>query len=161
LASTLFFSEGKRKYSDSGEEETLHFRNRQGQLWAVAVVFLLSSCQRLHADDRQGWEQFSNEKTLEVLTLNTESEEHWSTFWLVVLDHQLYLRLGSRGAERVQCNTTNPFISVKIAGQRFDNVRVIKAPEMTQQVAAVLAQKYWSDLLIRWFPHPLTVRLER
>jgi hypothetical protein len=31
---------------------------------------------------------------------------------------------------------------------------------MAEKVAAAIAQKYWSDVVIRWFPHPLTVRLE-
>ena len=27
------------------------------------------------------------------------------------------------------------------------------------EVAAAMADKYWSDIFIRWFPHPLTLRL--
>jgi len=35
-------------------------------------------------------------------------------------------------AERIAGNTTNPFVSIKLAGQRFDNVRVIPEPKMAE-----------------------------
>jgi hypothetical protein len=60
---------------------------------------------------------------------------------LVVIDGKLYLRLGGRGAARIGGNTTHPFVSIKMAGQRVDNVRVIPAPEVTEQVAAAMAEK--------------------
>jgi hypothetical protein len=117
-------------------------------LLATAVI-LASLCffvLRVHA---QGWESFTNESTLEVLTGDQSAQEYWSTFWLVVIEGKVYLRLGSRGAARIEGNTKKPFVSIKIAGQRVDNVRVIPEPEMAEQV------------VIRWLPHPLTLRLER
>jgi hypothetical protein len=137
------------------------FTLRQTWLWVGAIIGLIGLGSRILAADVQGWEPFRNESTLEVLTVDKDAREHWSKFWLVVLDGQLYLRLGTRGAARIDGNTKKPFASVKIAGQRFDNVRIIETPEMTKPVAAAVADKYWSDLLIRWFPHPMTVRLER
>ena len=125
---------------------------------ALVVVSLSFVALQVHA---QGWEPFANESTLEVLTVNQNGQEYWSTFWLVVIDGKMYLRLGGRGAARIEGNMKQPFVSIKLAGQRFDNVRVIPEPEMTEQVAAAMAQKYPSDLIIRWLPHPLTVRLER
>lgn len=116
---------------------------------------------RVRASEVQGWGLLGNESTLEVLTVDQAGYEHWSTFWWVVIDGKIYLRLGSRGAGRIQTNRNTPFISVKIGGQRFDDVRVVPAPEMVEQVAEAMAKKYPLDLLIRWFPHPLTVRLER
>jgi hypothetical protein len=50
-------------------------------------------------------------------------------------------------------------VKVGIAGREFDNVRAERAPEMTERAAAVMAAKYWSDLLISLARHPLTVRL--
>jgi hypothetical protein len=97
--------------------------------------------------------------TLRVLTIGPEEGEHWSTLWLVVIDDQLYLRLGSRAADRVRDNTASPEVAVEISGQRFDRVRVEDAPEMRDAVAAAMGRKYWSDVLIRFFPHPVTVRL--
>jgi hypothetical protein len=125
---------------------------------AVILVGLSFFAHRAHA---QGWESVADESTLEVLTVDQNAQEHWSKFWLVVIDGQMYLRLGRRGAARIEGNTKKPFVSIKIAGQRFDDVRVIPEPEMAEQVAAALAKKYPSDLIIHWFPHPLTVRLKR
>src|SRR5215510_1080115 len=76
---------GKATALSFGEENMAHFQNRQLPLWAVVVVLLLSSCLGLSADDQQDWKQFNTERTLELLTLNPAGEEHWSTFWLVVL----------------------------------------------------------------------------
>ena len=33
------------------------------------------------------------------------------------------------------------------------------APESVEHVAHSMAEKYWSDLIIRHFDHPLTMRL--
>ena len=50
-------------------------------------------------------------------------------------------------------------MKVRISGHEFDHVRAEPAPEMAERVAAAMAAKYWSDLLIRFARHPLTVRL--
>lgn len=102
---------------------------------------------------------FRTEGTLEFLTVGPDQGEHWSTVWLVVLDDQVYIRLGPRAANRMQRNTTAPFVKVKIAGQQFDRVRAEPAPEMVDRVAEAMGDKYRSDILIRLFPHPLTMRL--
>ena len=60
---------------------------------------------------------------------------------------------------RLEKNTTAPFVKVRIAGQEFDNVRGEPAPEMAERVAAAIAVKYWSDLVVRFINHPLTIRL--
>jgi hypothetical protein len=127
-------------------------------LMTLVVASLRFFTLQAHA---QGWVSFANESTLEVLTVDHNGQEYWSTFWLVVIEGKMYLRLGGRGAARIEGNTKQPFVSVKLAGRRFDNVRVISEPEMAEHVAAAMAQKYPSDLIIRWLPHPLTVRLER
>ena len=131
------------------------------RLWVSAVVLGILVSSRARANDGQGWGLLGNESTLEVLTVDQTGSEHWSTFWWVVIDGKIYLRLSSRGAERIQTNRNKPFVSVKIGGQRFDDVRVVPAPEMAEQVAAAMAKKYPLDLFIRYLPHPLTGRLER
>jgi hypothetical protein len=108
----------------------------------------------------QGWGLSGNESVLEVLTVDQAGSEHWSKFWWVFIDGKIYFRLGSRGAERIHTDRNTPFVSVKIGEQRFDDVRVVPAPERAEAVAEALAKKYPLDLIIRWFPHPLTVRLE-
>ena len=131
------------------------------RLWVSAIVLGALVSSRTRASDVQGWGLLGNESILEVLTVDQAGYEHWSKFWWVVIDGKIYLRLGSRGAWRVQNNQNKPFVSVKIGGQRFDDVRVVPAPEMVEQVAEAMAKKYPLDLIIRYFPHPLTVRLER
>jgi hypothetical protein len=108
-----------------------------------------------------GWNPnaFQNESTLEVMTVGAKEGEHWSRLWLVVIDGRLYVRLGDRAFERVQKNVASPYVQVKLAGQRFDRVRVEAAPEMAQKVAAAMADKYFLDVLVRHESHPLTARL--
>jgi hypothetical protein len=109
---------------------------------------------------RAGWDPsaLSQEETLEFLTVEN-GEEHWSTVWLVVIDSQVYIRLGSRAAGRIEGNATKPFAQVRVAGQTFPKVKAESVPDMADAVAAAMAEKYWSDFLVRHFSHPLTMRL--
>ena len=104
-------------------------------------------------------ERFTNEQTLELLTVGPEEGDHWSTVWLVVIDGQVYVRLGDRAAGRVEASTRKPLVDVRIAGETFHNVRVDPAPEMADRVAAAMGEKYWSDIFVRYMSHPLTARL--
>jgi len=100
-----------------------------------------------------------DEDTIELRTTSPGEAPYWFKVWVAVVDDQLYARLGRRATERIERNTTAPEAAVRVAGQEFDHVRVENAPEMTERVAAELAEKYWSDVLVRHVPHPLTVRL--
>jgi|MudIll2142460700_1097286.scaffolds.fasta_scaffold444297_2 hypothetical protein len=102
---------------------------------------------------------FSGESNLDFLTVNPDEGEHWSRVWLVVIDAQVYVRLGSRAASRMERNSTAPYVSVRIGGQEYKRVRVEPAPEQAARVAAAMADKYWSDCFVRYFNHPLTLRL--
>jgi hypothetical protein len=101
----------------------------------------------------------AREDTLEFLTVGPDEGAHWSRVWVVAVDDKLYVRLGPRAAARFERNTTAPFVKMRIAGQEFDNVRGEPAPEMAERVAAAMAAKYWSDLVVRFMNHPLTLRL--
>ena len=101
---------------------------------------------------------FSSENTLEFLTVE-DGVEHWSTVWLVVIDGQVYVRLGSRAAGRIEGNAAKPYVKIRIAGQTFDKVKAEAAPDMTQAVAKAMGEKYWSDVIVHHFSHPLTMRL--
>jgi hypothetical protein len=122
---------------------------------AAIAVFALTT-----AAGAAGWDPqaFSAQDTLQFLTVE-HGDEHWSTVWLVVIDGQVYLRLGSRAAGRMERNATAPYVKVRIAGQTFDTVRVDPVPDMAPAVASAMAEKYWSDVFIRHVNHPLTVRL--
>ncbi len=103
--------------------------------------------------------RFATEDTLELLSVSSEKGEHWFPVWLVVLDSQVYVRLGSRAAGRVENNTRAPILSVRIADEEFAAVRGEPAPEMTDRVAQAMAEKYTTDIFVRYMAHPLTLRL--
>ena len=126
-------------------------------LLAACLVALLS----IATAARATWDPqaFGKERTLEFLTVGPDEGGHWSTVWLVVIDGQIYIRLGSRATGRIQQNTAKPFVKVRIAGQEFDRVEAQLVPDMTAAVAEAMASKYWSDVLVRHFSHPLTMRL--
>jgi len=102
---------------------------------------------------------FAKEDTVSLRSICPGEGEYWFPVWLVVIDDQVYVRLGSRAAQRVGCNQTAPHLAVEIAGQRFERVRAESAPDEAERVADAMADKYTSDVFIRWLPHPLTLRL--
>jgi hypothetical protein len=97
--------------------------------------------------------------TLELRTDVPGEGPYWFKVWLVTLDDQLYVRLGTRAASRIERSRTRPLVGVRVGGAEFDRVRGVPAPEMAERVAAAMGEKYTSDLLVRFFPHPLTLRL--
>jgi hypothetical protein len=125
---------------------------------AAVLVMLVTICSSAVTAD---WNPaaFAKESTLKLRTNCPGEGEYWFPVWLVVVDGQVYVRLGGRATQRVECNTTAPFLGVEVAGQRFDHVRGVPAPEQAQPVMAAMAEKYWSDVLVRLFSHPLTLRL--
>src|SRR2546430_12338295 len=102
---------------------------------------------------------YASESTLQLRTTAPGEGEHWFPVWLVVIDDQVYVRLGTRAATRIEGNTTAPHLRVRINGQQFDRVRGLPAPEDAERVAQAMAAKYWSDVLIRHLRHPLTLQL--
>jgi hypothetical protein len=102
---------------------------------------------------------FAKEDTLKLQTIGPKEGEYWFKVWLVVIDGQVYVRLGTRAAERVEANTTAPYLGVEVAGQRFDRVRGVPAPDFAERVAQAMADKYSSDIFVRFMSHPLTLRL--
>ena len=107
------------------------------------------------------WEPatFAKQDTLKLRTNCPNEGEYWFPVWLVVIDGQVYVRLGSRAAGRVECNATAPFFGVEVAGQRFDHVRGVPAQDYAERVGKAMADKYTSDIFVRFFSHPLTLRL--
>jgi hypothetical protein len=126
----------------------------------AGLLALLGAVPARTADD--GWtpSEWADADTLEMRTVGPEEGPHWSMLWLVVLDGEVYVRLGNRAVTRVQQNTEAPYAALRIAGREFDRVKIVDAPEMTERVAAAMAEKYWTDKLIRFAPHPMTARLE-
>jgi hypothetical protein len=127
---------------------------------AVLLAFAVGGCAGRQPVVPQ-WDPaaFRDLDTLQFLTVGPEEGPHWSTVWLVVIDGQVYVRLGSRAAGRMQRNTTAPFVAVRIGGREYERVRAEEAKEMITRVAAAMADKYPSDLFVRYVSHPLTMRL--
>ncbi len=126
-------------------------------VWLVGV---LAGCRAQLVVPRWDPAAFRALSTLQFLTIGPEEGPHWSTVWLVIVDDHVYIRLGSRAAGRMRANTTAPYVEVRIGGRGYQHVRATDAPAMAGQVAAAMAEKYTSDLLIRHLAHPLTIRLE-
>jgi hypothetical protein len=129
--------------------------NRNAFAATIGFIVMLA-CQGFGGWDPQA---LRGQDTLDFLTVGPEEGEHWSRVWLVVVDGQIYVRLGNRAAERMQKNTAAPYVKVRAAGEELERVKAEAAPEMAEKVAGAMGEKYWSDLFVRYFPHPLTMRL--
>jgi hypothetical protein len=129
-------------------------------VFVFALAALLGARSAATAADA-AWtpELWADEDTLDLRTTEPGEPPHWSTLWVAVVDGQLYVRLGSRAAARIERNTTAPEVGVRIAGREFERVRAENAPQMAERVATEIAEKYWSDVLVRYMAHPLTLRL--
>lgn len=108
-----------------------------------------------------GWAPaaYADEDVLEFYTITEDGDGHWSKVWLVVADDDVYIRLGSRAGDRIDGNTTKPYVKIRIAGEEFDKVLLEEAPDKVEQVAQLMGEKYWSDMFIKYVDHPKTLRL--
>src|SRR5208337_4823467 len=129
---------------------------RTSMIVAIAAVALVAA-----ADVPAGWspELFNSASTLQFYTVNSSGQRHWSTVWVVVIDGQPYLRLGSAATSRINGNVDSPYVKIRVGGNEFDRVIAQSAPEMKDKVWAAMADKYWLDIIVRYMDHPLTIRL--
>lgn len=102
---------------------------------------------------------FSESETIEIRTISNEEGEYWFPVWVVVIEDKVFVRLGSRAAERIKFNRTFPDIGVRVGDLEFERVHAEPASTYVERVAGAMADKYWSDLFIRWLAHPLTLEL--
>jgi hypothetical protein len=128
-------------------------------LLAAALLIGVTGCARRVVVPQWDAKAFRELDTLEFRTVGPTEGPHWSTVWLVVLNDEVYVRLGSRASARMQENTTAPFVSVRIGGREYERVRAEEAADQASRVADAMAAKYWTDVLVRYVPHPLTMRL--
>jgi hypothetical protein len=87
-----------------------------------------------------------DQNNVEFLTVVPDEGEHWSTVWFVVLDDAVYLRLGPRGAGRVEKSSTAPRMKLRFSDERVYDVQYAKVPEMAERVADAMYEKYWTDV---------------
>lgn len=137
----------------------MHFRCTIAT-FALAGLLVTLTESRASAADEWTPAEWVEEETIELGTTEPDEELYMFPVWPVVIDGDVYVRLGSRAAERVEESTTKPFMKVAIAGKEFPKVEGIPTPDKADQVAELMADKYWSDIFIRFVPHPLTLRLE-
>jgi len=132
---------------------------------AAAAIFTFAMIGVARAADNPvavpGWDpnSFRDLSTLQIMTVGPEEGEHWSKLWLAVIDGQVYVRLGDKSFGRVQKNTANPYVKVKIGDNEFDKVKLEPALDMKDKVAAAMKDKYFMDFLVRGESHPMTARL--
>lgn len=124
------------------------------------TAFLLSSFS-LPALTFAGWDPvvMKEASTLEFRTVAKDEAPYWSTVWMVVIDGQVYVRLGRRANARIEGNTEAPYVAVRFEGEEFPRVKAEAAPEIAEKVNEAMADKYWTDIGIGWISHPLTARL--
>jgi hypothetical protein len=103
--------------------------------------------------------RWTDETTLQFRSVCPGEGEHWSYVWLVVLDGDVWIRLGSRAAARVDCNASKLVTAIRVGGEEFASVEMVPTPAMATRVADAMAAKYTSDLLVRYANHPYTMKL--
>ena len=99
---------------------------------------------------------FTKEDTVQIRTVGPVEGEYWFPVWLVVLDGQVYVRLGTRASDRVTKNTTAPYVAVMDC--RTTVCAAMKA-SMVKAVADAMAEILGRYLRSRYIAHPLTLRL--
>ncbi|HXQ23430.1 MAG TPA: hypothetical protein VN812_17265, partial [Candidatus Acidoferrales bacterium] len=85
----------------------------QVMLALTAVVMLGRMCVSSAAAAEWNPAAFAKEDTLKLRTNCPGEGEYWFPVWLVVIDGQVYVRLGGRATQRIGCNTTAPFVGVE------------------------------------------------
>jgi hypothetical protein len=130
--------------------------NRSVGLFISVLASCLASSAALAADWNPGL--LIEAETVDLRTVGAEEGEYWFPVWVVVVDDQVFVRLGSRAADRMRANQAGSRIAVRLGEQQFD-VETQDAPDYAGRVADAMAEKYWSDIFVRYFDHPMTLRL--
>lgn len=129
------------------------------KLAAALLALTLASLPSFAAAADWTPQQWTAEDTLQFRSDCPDEGEHWSYVWLVVLDGDVWVRLGSKAGARMECNATKMTTSIRIAGQQFDGVEMVNTPEMVARVDEAMADKYFSDLFLVFAKHPYTMKL--
>src|SRR5438477_2367548 len=121
---------------------------RKGEVMSVSVfgaVLMLTIAVVPATSVAASWNPatFAGESTLQLKTTAAGESEHWFPVWVVVVDDDVYVRLGSRAASRMARNATAPYVAVRVGGQQFDRVKAVPVPEKAVAVAAAMSRKYW------------------
>lgn len=102
---------------------------------------------------------FAGESTLEFHTMNDAGEAHWATVWFVLVEGDVYVRLGERAQRRIEESVHHPVVKVRVAGRTFDHVVVERVSGRNDEIAEAMADKYWTALFMPYMPERYTARL--
>lgn len=102
---------------------------------------------------------FASARTIEIRTIGDDEGEYWFPVWVVVIEDRVFVRLGTRAADRIKLNTMFPDVGVRIGDTQFNRVHAKPATAFAERVEQAMAEKYWTDIFVRWLAHPLTVEL--
>jgi len=124
-------------------------------------MLLLGGVSLAVAQAEPAWvpKEFAAMNTIELRTTSDEDGDYWFPVWVVVIDDAVFVRLGSRAAERIKFNAKFPDVGVRIGDKQFERVHAEPAPEYAVRIAGAMASKYWTDIFVRWLDHPLTLEL--
>ncbi len=117
----------------------------------AAVCVLLLSATSAFAEWRPA--DWADTSTLEFLTDCPDEGEKWSPVWLVVLDGEMYISLGSKAASRLACSRTAPKTSIKIEGELYEDVTLVPETALAQAIEDARWDKYWTNVLVGYFHH--------
>lgn len=117
----------------------------------VALVALL--CSAVPALAAWTPEEWTDTKTLEYLTNCPEEGEYWSPVWLVVLEGELYISLGSKAQSRVDCSTMGPKTSIKIEGELYENLEMVPETDLAEAIEDARWDKYWTNVFVGFAEH--------
>lgn len=131
------------------------------RLVAIAGMLVYSRLLAAPGAAAADWDpqRYAAEDKIEIRTVEEGAGDHWFPVWVVVIEGEVYVRLGNRAASRVENNARKPIVSLRAGGEEFDSVETEPVPELAEEVATAMAEKYWFDVVVRFFPHPLTLRL--
>ena len=97
---------------------------------------------------------WAKEETLKLCTNVPGEGEYCFKVWLVVIDGDIYVRLGSKAAERMQKNSGGLLLPVEVGGHRFEHVRATEARDYVERVNQAMSDKYTSDIFVHLFSPP-------
>ncbi|HVN86407.1 MAG TPA: hypothetical protein VMW17_16355 [Candidatus Binatia bacterium] len=129
--------------------------------WWLGIVLGGVAIARFAAAETPAWtpSDWTKEETLKLCTNDPGEGEYCFKVWLVVIDGDVYVRLGTKAADRMQKHGGGAVLPVEIGGHRFDRVRATEARDYVERVSQAMAAKYTSDIFVHYFSHPLTMRL--
>jgi len=129
--------------------------------WWLGLALCGIVCVRAASAETVAWtpNDWTKEETVKLCTNDPGEGEYCFPVWLVVIDGDVYVRLGTKASERMRKNIAGFVLPVELAGHRFEKVRATEAPDYVDRVNQAMAGKYTSDIIIHHFSHPLTMRL--